>query len=217
MALKSLRSKLLVAVACLVTGSGVLISLLVTHQYSVGLLAAMTAQAESLSHAIALEATEKILINDLVALQKMLDHEMSSNPSLAYIFIVRDGNLLAHTFGKGIPTDLVDANQYSSPDQGHLQKIVSTKGERYLDIAWPIFSGRAGVLRLGFSEKAYQEQVTTLWLRMSMATLVILLLAVIGTLVFVRRITDPLSKLVTATQRIDRGRSGRHRGRPKRR
>ncbi len=205
MGMKSLRGKLLVAVFALVVGSGLLISLLVTQRYSDSLRTAITAQAENLAHAVALEAAEKILINDLVALQKMLDHQMRSNPSLAYLFVVRDGRVLAHTFTGGVPARLIDANRAVSQDQGQLQRIVSTESEHYLDIAWPIFSGRAGVLRLGFSEKPFRDQVNRLWIQMSLVTLGILLLAVVGSLIFVRRITLPLSELASATLRIDKG------------
>jgi len=204
MPLKSLKSKLLIAAASMVIGSGLLISLLVTQRYSDSLLAAVTGQAESLAHSVALESVERILINDLVSLQKMLDHQMRSNQSLAYLFVVRDGRVLAHTFSKGIPAQLIDANQASSSDEGHLQRIASSDGERVFDIAWPIFSGRAGVLRLGFSEKPFREQVNRLWLQMSLVTLGILLLAVIGSLIFVRRITRPLAALAHATQKIDK-------------
>ncbi len=205
---KSLRGKLLVAVFALVVGSGLLISLFVTQRYSDSLRTAITAQAENLAHAVALEATEKVLINDLVSLQKMLDHQMRSNPALAYLLVSRDGLVLAHTFTNGVPAGIIDANQAVSQDQGQMQKIVSTEGEHYLDVAWPIFSGRAGVLRLGFSEKPIREQVNKLWMQMTLATLGILLLAVIGSLIFVRRITLPLSELSQATQRIDKGELG---------
>jgi transcriptional regulator with GAF, ATPase, and Fis domain len=205
MGMKSLRGKLLVAVFAFVVGSGLIISLLVTQRYSDSLRTAITAQAENLAHAVALEATEKILINDLVALQKMLDHQMRSNQSLAYLFVYRDGRILAHTFALGVPAQLIDANRALSQDEGQLQRIVSSEGEHYVDIAWPVFSGRAGMLRLGFSEKPIEEQIRRLWIQMSLVTLGILLLAVVGSLVFVRRITLPLSELARATRRIDKG------------
>ena len=205
MALKSLKGKLLVAVSTLVIGSGILISVLVTQRYTESLLDAITRQAESLAQAVALEATEKILINDRVALQKMLDHQMKSNPSLAYLFILRDGRILAHTFGKGVPSGLINANGVSSEDKGLLQEIASTDGKRYLDIAWPIFSGRAGVLRLGFSQQPFRRQVRRLWLQMSLITLGILLLGLAGSLIFVKRITRPLAALAQATRKIDKG------------
>ncbi len=148
--------------AAFVIGSGLLISLLVTHRYSRSVFKAATAQAENLAHAVALEASDKILVNDLVALQKMLDHQMRSNPSVAYLFVMRDNKVLAHTFTGGVPEELLKANGASSGEQNHLQRIASTSGEHYLDIAWSIFSGKAGVLRLGLSEKPYRRQVTRL-------------------------------------------------------
>jgi DNA-binding NtrC family response regulator/HAMP domain-containing protein len=205
MGMKSLRSKLLAAVFALVVGTGLIISILVTQRYSDSLREAITAQAENLARAVALEATEKILINDLVSLQKMLDHQMGSNPSLAYLFVYRDGRILAHTFTKGIPAQLIEANQALSQDHGQLLRLISLDGEHYLDIAWPIFSGRAGVLRLGFSEKPFEEQVNRLWIQISLVTFGILLLALVGGLIFVRRITLPLSELAHATEKLDEG------------
>jgi two-component system response regulator HydG len=206
--MQSLRTKLLVAVSALVISSGLLISLLVTQRYSNSLLEAMTAQGENLAHAAALDAADKILINDLVALQKMLDHQLRSNPAIAYLFIFRDGRILAHTFDKGVPADLLNANIIKSGDQAHFQEITSTTREHYLDIAWPIFSGKAGVLRLGFSKKPYRMQVTKLWIQMSGLTLGILLFAIAGSLIFVRRITRPLAALAKATQKVDEGETG---------
>ncbi|MCK5203358.1 MAG: hypothetical protein KAR15_05780, partial [Desulfobacterales bacterium] len=159
MRLQSLKSKLLLAASLLVIGSGLLISILVTQRYSSILFQSMSAQAENLAHTIELDATDKILTNDLVALQKMLDYKIRSNPMVAYLFIIRDNQVLAHTFSQGIPLELLDANEAILDNYGHFKKIVSTEGEHYLDVAWPIFSGKAGLLRLGVSEKPYRDQV----------------------------------------------------------
>ena len=205
MRFRSLKSKLLLLVSALVIGSGLLISLVVTQGYSRSLLEAVTAQAENLAHATALEATDKVLINDLVALQKMLDHQLRSNPSIAYLFILRDDLILAHTFTKGVPVDLISANEFVPGKNSHFRKITSTTGEHYLDIAWPIFGGKAGFLRLGLSEKPYRQQMAKLWLQMSALTLGILLFALTVTLVLVRRVTRPLGALAEATRKIDKG------------
>jgi len=203
MRMQSLRSKLLLAVSALVIASGLLISLLVTQRYSTSLFEAAKAQAENLAHAMALDATDKILINDLVALQKMLDDKISSNPTVAYLFINRDGQLLAHTFTGGFPVELTNANRVVEGDNGRFQEIASTTGELYLDIAWPIFSGKAGVLRLGFSEKPIKRQIMKLWLQMSVLTLVILLCALTVSFLFIKRVTEPLSALSEAVENID--------------
>jgi two-component system response regulator HydG len=205
MRLQSLKSKLLVAASLLVVGSGLLISILVTQRYSRSLYESMGAQAENLAHAVGLDATDKILTNDLVALQKMLDYKIRSNPMVAYLFIVRDNQILAHTFSQGIPVELLNANEAVLDNYGNFKKIVSTEGEHYLDIAWPIFSGKAGLLRLGVSEKPYRDQVAQLWLQMSGITLAILLLALGGSLLFIKRITGPLAVLAKAAEKIDEG------------
>jgi two-component system response regulator HydG len=205
MRLQSLKSKLLLAVSLLVMGSGLLISILVTQRYSSSLYESMEAQAENLAHAVGLDATDKILTNDLVALQKMIDYKIRSNPMVAYLFIVRDNQILAHTFSQGIPVELLNANEAILDNYGNFKKIVSTEGEHYLDIAWPIFSGKAGLLRLGVSEKPYRDQVAQLWLQMSGITLAILLLALGGSLLFIKRITGPLAVLAKAAEKIDEG------------
>ena len=109
MRFQSLKSKVLLPVSALVIASGLLISMLVSQRYSSSLLEAMSAQAQNLAHAVALDAADKILINDLVSLQKMLDHQMRSHPNISYLFIQRDGQVLAHTFGKIVPTGLLKA------------------------------------------------------------------------------------------------------------
>jgi len=156
---QSLKSKLLLAVSALVIVSGILISLLFTQRYSNSLFQAMTVQAENLAHAVELEATDKILTNDLVALQKMLDYRMHSNQAISYLFIIRDHHILAHTFTNGVPIDLIRANDVSETNSSIFKNVASINDDHYLDIAWPIFSGKAGVLRIGLSEKPYRSQV----------------------------------------------------------
>jgi two-component system response regulator HydG len=204
---RSLKTRLLLAVAALVIGSGLVIAFLVTHQYNAALRRAMFSQAENLAHSVALDAADKVLLNDLVALQRMLDQQTQSNPVLAYIFIMRDGRVLAHTFERGVPVQLLEANSIGPTNQPHFKEIVSQRGETFLDTAWPIYEGKAGMLRLGFSESPYRRQVARLWEEIGASTLAILLVALMGSLLFVRRITRPLAALVQATKEIDRGES----------
>ena len=205
MRLQSLKSKLLLAVSALVIGSGLLISFIFTQRYSSSLYQSMSAQAENLSHSIELEATDKILTNDLVALQKMLDYQMRSNESISYLFIIKENQILAHTFANGVPIELIQANKEPLDGSFALKKIKSTAGEYYLDIAWPIFAGKAGVLRLGLSETPFSRQVTQLWMQMGAVTLGILLCALAVSLLFIKRVTRPLSMLAAAAEKIDEG------------
>ena len=205
MGFRSLKTKLLVAASLIVISSGLALSLLVSRQYSESLIDSAKVQAENLAHALAMESADKVLTHDLVALQKSLDHQMKSNRSLAYLFVVRDGQVLAHTFDEGFPQQLLDANKATSEDQGNGQTIVSANGEKFIDIAWPIFGGKAGLLRLGVAEKHLERQVRDLRLKMSLITLIILVGALAGSLFFVKRITRPLGELARSVENINRG------------
>jgi two-component system response regulator HydG len=194
---RTLRYTLLLAIAVIVLVSGTLISQLVTHRYSVSLIEGAVAQAENVAHKLALDAAEQVLINDL--LQRMLDGQIAANPAVSYIFIIRDVQVLSHTFQAGVPVELIAANAVMDSETGHLEKIVSDRGERFLDIAWPIFGGRAGMLRIGFSEEPYRKKVGELWFQMSLITLGILAVSLIAGQIFVFRLTAAASA----------GRSGR--------
>ncbi|MBI4644040.1 MAG: sigma 54-interacting transcriptional regulator [Deltaproteobacteria bacterium] len=102
-------------------------------------------------------------------------------------------------------SSLLEVNQPVSPVQPGFRRIVAQKGDRYLDTAWPIFEGKGGILRLGFSENRYRSQLVKLWGEIGLITLGLLVLALLGGLLLVRRITRPLAALVAATQEIDRG------------
>jgi len=201
----SLKSKLLLTVLALVICSSLFVSLLVTQRHWRTLFETATAQAKSLAQSVALNATDKILINDLMALQQMLDYQVRSNPSIAYLFVSMEDQILAHTFIKGFPIRLIKANRFNRGNHYRLQRIRSTAGEFYLDIAWPIFAGKAGILRLGLSEKPYRRQLRKLWFQMIWCTLGILLLSLMATLFFVDKVTRPLVALAAATKEVVKG------------
>jgi two-component system response regulator HydG len=180
-----------------------LISLLVTNRLSQSLQESAITQGEYLSRAVALEATNKILINDLISLQYLLNYQRESNPTLAYLFIVKDGQILAHTFSEGLPLNLIGINTPADNESGNFKHIVTHESEHILDIAWPIFSGRAGILRIGLSEEHYRSKITTLWLQMTVLTLSILFLAIAACILFIKRFTLPLTALTVAAENID--------------
>jgi len=203
---RTLKHTLLLAMAILVLSSGAVISQIVTHRYNRSLAQEAVTRAEIIAHNLALDAADKILINDLVALQKLLDDQMASEPAIGYLFVTKDGRILTHTFDGGVPVELIQANNRSGSQQGHLQKIVSDSGERFLDFAWPILNGEAGNLRLGFSERPYRHQVAQLRLQMGLLTIGILLITILLIQQFVDRLTRPLVALTNAVGAIDEGR-----------
>ena len=199
---KSLKNVLLLSVALLVIATGVVVSQLVAHRYSMSLLDGAAARAENIAHKLSLEAVDKILINDVVALQKMLDDQIASDPLVAYLFVVREGRLLTHTFMDGVPVNLIQANTIEPGENVNIEKILTQDGHRYIDVAYPIFGGKAGTLRMGLSEAPYRHQVSQLWLQMSAITLGILLLALSISQWMISRLTRPLRQLTQCAEQI---------------
>ena len=204
----TLKQRLFIGVSCLVIASGLLICILVTHWYGQSLRESLHLQAAYLGKAVALEAADKILVQDLVALQKLLDHHKRSNPSVGYLFVERGGRVLAHTFEHGIPAQLMGWPHASADDSAAFRDIVSQDGVQYLEVAWPIFGGHAGALHLGFSHELLDKRVRRLWLEISVLTAFVLALALAGSLYFLRRITQPLAQLAEAAQKMDESITG---------
>jgi len=202
---KDFRKKLILSIAVVVIMSGLIISQIVTHQYSATLFQVAAAQGEIIAHSLALDAADKILINDLVSLQNLLDDRVRSNPKIAYLFVVRDNRILTHTFSKGVPIELINTNVPADNHQGHLKRIISNTNDRYMDFAWPIFEGKAGILRLGITEKPFRNQINQFWLQMSVITFVILILALVFAHLLVKHITRPLVQLTEQVEKIDEG------------
>ena len=201
----SLKNSLLFAVAVLVISTGLIISQVATHRFSTSLLDRAGAQAVNIAHKLALDAADKILINDLVALQKILDDQMATNSAIAYLFVSRNGRILTHAFKQGVPAHLINANAPINNEKGNLRKIISEQQERFIDIAWPIFEGKAGILRLGMSEKPYRQQVSRLWLQMSAVTIGVLLIALVACHILIHQLLRPFIQLKDAAEKIAEG------------
>ncbi|TVR00273.1 MAG: HAMP domain-containing protein [Desulfovibrionales bacterium] len=206
---RSLKGTLLAAVAGLVALSTLLATLLASHRYAQSLEQTLAAQAENVGQALAAEAADLVLVNDLVGLRNMLERHRTAHPFLSYLFIVREGRVLASTFGVEMPLDLLTFNlpEHFPSDQAVTQRIVTETGDQHLDIALPIFEGHAGILRLGVSEEHLRREVRDLWFSIGLLALAILVPALAGGLMFLNRVTRPFLALVQAVQEYTPGKS----------
>ena len=186
--------------------SGLVIAGIVTRQYSGALRQEMMGQSENRPTASPWTPPTGFSSTTWWGSRRCWTNS-AEQPRPGLSFILKDGQVLAHTFDQGLPAGLLEANQPISRGQPGFRQIVSQKGDHYLDTALPIFEGKAGILRLGFSESHYRSQLVKLWVKIGFITLGILLIAWIGRLGFVRRITRPLAALVATTREIDRGES----------
>ena len=142
---ESLKTMLLITVAFLVIFTGIVVSQLVIRNYSTTLLSGAIARAENIAHKLALDVTDKILINDLVAVQKILDDQMQTESSVSYLFIINNQKVLVHTFSDGVPVNLINVDSHKNNKNINVAKLVTETSERFIDIRMPIFEEKAGV------------------------------------------------------------------------
>ena len=80
-----------------------------------------------------------------MSLQKLIDHHLRSHPSLSYLFVVKNGEVLAHSFPDGFPVSLAGINGSDAGSEGSVLKIWMEYGGDCLHFARPILQGRAGI------------------------------------------------------------------------
>jgi two-component system response regulator HydG len=202
---RTLKYRVILAVAALVLASGLTVAWLVAHYYDKSLQANMNSHLLTAAQSLALQATEKVLINDLVGIQRMLEHRLQSDPSIGYLLVVRDGRVLGHTFKEGVPRGLLEGIAGRGPGPQRISRIAATSGQRYLDVVWPILEGRAGYLRMSLDEKPYRDKMGELWLNISLLTLAVLGVALGICLLFARHLVRPLERLTQAVQSMSQG------------
>lgn len=209
---QSLKGKLLLTVGLLTLLGYVFIVLLVSSRYSKSLESALEAQGSILAQTLAVQLTDLVLINDITAIQKLLDSLVAQH-NLSYAFLVRSSHVLAHTFeGDGVPQELF---QFNLPEKAGERALCSTKQFRFagsneviVDIACPIYEGKAGFVHLGVSKKHIHEQLVELWVQTALATLTVLLVTLGGVFLLLKRLTRPLETLVGITQQVGKGQQG---------
>lgn len=201
---KTLKYRILLGVIILVLTSGLTVAWLAAYHYSQSLHENMKSQAITVAQNLAMQAADKVLINDLVGIQRMLENRKRSDQSVGYLLLVRGDRVLGHTFEDGVPQGLL-VGLDKVKEFGSVTLIEATSGERYLDVAWPIMHGEAGVVRLGLKESPYSEKMKAFWGQITLVTLLVLGVAAFLCLLFARSIARPLENLSRTVQEFGNG------------
>ncbi len=202
---KTLKGTLILTIVALVVISISAVTILASHRYASSQEQLMAAQARNMGLNLANEITDLLLVNDLVAVQKKLEGYRETMPVLGYLFVLQDDRVMASTFEEGTPIGLIRANHPADGQEESFTKVVSQDGEKFLDLAMPVFEGKAGVVRLGLSEKYLSMQLAYMWREIIFLGLAILIPALIIGLIMINRLTRPLAELAGAVKDIEPG------------
>ncbi|MDR5694787.1 MAG: histidine kinase [Armatimonadota bacterium] len=169
------------------------------------LLEQLEARGVSIASDLAARSTDLILTNNLFALYELIRNTVENNADVRYAFITNVHNeVLVHSFQRGFPTDLLQANTVRPSDRYHLE-ILDTEEGLIRDVAVPIFGGKAGTVRIGLSDRSVSKTVASVTRQLAIATAVVSLLGVVAAYVLTKVLTKPILDLVEATRAVARG------------
>jgi signal transduction histidine kinase len=201
----SVRTKILGIILGLVLLLGLGTTLEVRLVSQRALLQRLDEQSVAIGRDVGARATDLILINDLYGLHQLLIETQRNNPDMRYAFILdAEGHVLVHTFGDGMPAGLVAANSVAAAEH-HRTTMLQTDEGRIWDTAVPIFHGRAGVARVGLSERSVQNTVRILTGQMLLTMILVSSVGIAAAIFLTWLVTRPILELKEAAQAVGGG------------
>ncbi len=145
---------------------------------------------------------ESVLYEDIEKIQYMLWSWKSDANEHGYAMVISStGEVIASTFGKGVPSGLVEAN---APDQFKLHtKRIFDGDVPYLDFAVPLLKGAAGWVRLGIHEEPLTDPEQRLIKLLLGMVLIFVLLGIVGAYIISRMVSSPILNIVDWSKSID--------------
>lgn len=197
----------------IVLGLVVILGLGITFQVRLTLESTLTEElhlrGESIANDLAARGVDYLLTNNAFALHNLVGETLTNNPDVRYVFVLDpNGQVRAHTFGDSFPRDLLAVHTTPAGNGSQTVLLESEEG-LLLDVAAPIFRGRAGVARVGLSQQRMQTAIQTVTTQLLLATAFVSLVGVVAAYLLTLLLTHPVLDLVRVTRAIEAGDVGR--------
>lgn len=201
----SVRAKILGMVAGVVLLLGLGVTLQVRARLQAELGASLEARGIAITRDLAARSADLILTENTFALAQLIRDTLENNSDVRYVFVLAaDGGVLVHSFGQGVPPDLLPVNPIAGSQPHRVQVLDSDEG-LVTDVAVPILAGRAGVVRVGLSQHRLAASVRGATWGLAGATAAALVAGLGVALVLTHLFTRPVLELVGVAQAVGRG------------
>lgn len=201
----NIRAKILGIVLGLVILMGVAATIEVRLLLEQTLTSQTYERSVAIGRDLAARATDLVLMQDYYGLFRLLRDTQINNPDVRYAFIIdSEGTIVAHTFGRGFPVGLRDANTVTAQER-HRSILLTTDEGDIWDTAVPIFDGRAGIARVGLSLAAREQTVTAVTGQLLLTTFMVAAIGITAAAFLTWILTRPILQLVELTKAVAQG------------
>ena len=201
----SIRTKILGMVVGVILLLGLGVTLLVRVQLQSELAASLEARGIAIAGDLSARSADLILTENTFSLYQLIRDTLENNPDVRYAFVLDPtGGALVHSFGQGVPPDLLSVNPVNAGAPYRVQVLDSNEG-LITDVAVPILGGRAGVARVGLSQRRLAASVSKATWNLAAVTGIALTLGLGLALVLTRVLTRPVLELVSVARAVGQG------------
>ena len=201
----SIKIKIMGIVLALTVIFGLAVTVQVKNNLTTTLTNALEKQGVAIARNLAARSTDLVLTGNSFDLYQLLKNTVEHNEEVNYALVLDPNrNVLSHSFSGDFPVGLAEINIVEPGVNSQIARLDTNEG-LILDVAVPIFGGRAGISRVGMSTNLLNEAVaaaTRQWLIIAGVTALIGLLA---TYLLTAILTRPILQLVEATKAITKG------------
>jgi signal transduction histidine kinase len=159
----------------------------------------------SMGHALADAIQRPASIGDFFSIMQHLEEAKKTFPEIRYI-IVRDqpGKIVASTFEKGVPKDLLKISSPLCPPDCSAQILGSSEG-LIIDVRFPVAGGYAGTIQLGVLDQIVSRELAILTRTILWGLLLCAAVGICLALLLTGILTRPIRHLVQSANRIREG------------
>ncbi|HLA83015.1 MAG TPA: HAMP domain-containing protein, partial [Thermoleophilia bacterium] len=200
------RVKIMGIALCMVGILGLVVTVQVRSSMRGTLEKELQQRGSAIARDVAGRATDLILTNNLFALHELLRTTREHNEDIRYLLVLDGaGEILSHTLAANPSPQLLMANNLPAPrENAQIQPLETDEGRIY-DVALPIFGGRAGVVRVGMSERRMEDIVGAMTRRLLGVTALVSLGGIAAALLLTFVLTRPILTLRKVAQAVERG------------
>jgi len=201
----SIKAKIMGIILAVILIFGLAITIQTRNNLTTTLTKELEKQGIAVARNLAARSTDLVLTGNSFDLYQLLKTTVSSSEELRYALVLDpNGSVISHSFSGGVPVELAEIN-ITETDVDFQIKMLDTNEGSIVDVAVPIFGGRAGIARIGMSTHLLHEAIARSTRQWLIIAGVAALIGLMATYLLTSILTKPILQLVKATKAITEG------------